>query len=316
MGAMYSIRDYCDMYLMYGQCNGNALRTAREYARRYPSRRPPDCNVIRRLDDRLRNTGSVLPTANLHDTERPRSGLKVAQADAILQRVEETPEVSTRALAREMTSGTVHRILRSERLHPFRYTTVQGLKPDDFQKGMAFCEWLLQQQNTDNGFIAHILWTDESCFTRDGVFNHHNSHMWSQLSGQSYLVFLNEVLTEFLDDIPLATIQGLWFQHNGAPAHFCVPVRGWLDMEYPGRWIGRGGPVLWPPRSPDLTPLDFFLWGHLKELVYRDIVTTQMDLVARLHAACTSVDPAMLQRVMTAIPRRAQACPRHAWRTL
>ncbi|GBL73684.1 hypothetical protein AVEN_230680-1 [Araneus ventricosus] len=245
---MYSVRDYCDMYLMYGRCNGNALRTAREYARRYPSRRPPDVNVIRRLDDRLRNTGSVLPTANLHDTGRPRSGLTVAQADAILQRVEETPEVSTRALAREMTSSksTVHRLLLFERLHPFRYTTVQGLKPDDFQKRVAFCEWLLQQQNTDNGFIAHILWTDESCFTRDGVFNHHNSHMWSQvnphairpqkhqerwslnvwagilgdrllgpyllperLSGQSYLVFLNEVLTEFLDDIPLAAIQGL-----------------------------------------------------------------------------------------------------------
>ncbi|GBM94737.1 hypothetical protein AVEN_45887-1 [Araneus ventricosus] len=294
MVAMYSVRDYCDMYLMYDRCNGNALRTAREYARRNPSRRPPDGNVIRRLDDRLRNTGSVLPTANLHDTERPRSGLTVAQADAILQRVEETPE---------------------------------------------------QQQSTDNGFIAHILWTDESRFTRDGVFNHHNSHVWSQvnphairpqkhqerwslnvwagilgdrllgpyllperLSGQSHLVFLNEVLTEFLDDIPLAAIQGLWFQHDGAPEHFCAPVRAWLDMEYPGSWIGRGGPVLRPPRSPYLTPLDFFLWGHLKELVYRDVVTTQMDFVARLHAACTSVDPAMLQRVMTAIPRRAQAC--------
>ncbi|GBM52120.1 hypothetical protein AVEN_29805-1 [Araneus ventricosus] len=54
-------------------------------------------------------------------------------------------------------------------------------------------------------------------------------------------MFLNEVLTEFLDDIPLAAIQGLWFEHDGAPAHFCAPVRGWLDMEYPGRWIGRGG---------------------------------------------------------------------------
>ncbi|GBN57358.1 hypothetical protein AVEN_151177-1 [Araneus ventricosus] len=53
-------------------------------------------------------------------------------------------------------------------------------------------------------------------------------------------MFLNEVLTEFLDDIPLAAIQGLWFQHDGAPAHFCAPVRGWLDMEYPGRWIGQG----------------------------------------------------------------------------
>ncbi|KFM68287.1 hypothetical protein X975_24767, partial [Stegodyphus mimosarum] len=276
---------------MYGRCNGNALRTAREYARRYPCRCSPHVNVIRRLDNRPRNTGSVLPTANLHDTGRPRRGLTVAQADAILQRVEETPEVSIHTLAREMTSSksTVHRLVRSERLHTFRYTTVEGLKPDDFQKRVAFCEWLLQQQNTDNGFIAHILWTDESCFTRDGVFNHHNSHMWSQvnairpqkhqehlslsvwpgrledrllrpyllperLSGQSYLVFLNEVLTEFFHDIPLAAIQGLWFQHDGAPAHFCAPVRGWLDMKYPGRWIGRGSPVLWPPRLPDLTP--------------------------------------------------------------
>ncbi|GFS47054.1 DUF4817 domain-containing protein [Trichonephila inaurata madagascariensis] len=56
---MYSVRDYYDMYLMYGRSNGNALRTAREYARRYPSRRPPDANVILRLDDRLRNTRRV-----------------------------------------------------------------------------------------------------------------------------------------------------------------------------------------------------------------------------------------------------------------
>ncbi|GFQ76852.1 DUF4817 domain-containing protein [Trichonephila clavata] len=108
----------------------------------------------------------------------------VAQVVAILQRVEETRDVSTRALAREMTStkSTVHRLLRSERLYPFRYTTVQGLKPDDCQKRVAFCEGLLQQQNTDNDFIAHILWNEEACFTRDGVFNHHSSHMRSQVN--------------------------------------------------------------------------------------------------------------------------------------
>ncbi|GFQ67092.1 uncharacterized protein TNCT_406561 [Trichonephila clavata] len=88
--------------------------------------RPTDVIVIRRLDNRLRNMGSVWPTANLHDTGIPRSGLTVAQAYAILHRVEETLEVSTRVLVREMTStkSTVHRLLRSERLYPFRYTTV------------------------------------------------------------------------------------------------------------------------------------------------------------------------------------------------
>ena len=35
------------------------------------------------------------------------------------------------------------------------------------------------------------------------------------------------------------------------------------------RWIGRGGTINWPPRSPDLTPLDFCLWGLMKSEVYR-----------------------------------------------
>ncbi|GFW47015.1 hypothetical protein TNCV_3486271 [Trichonephila clavipes] len=34
--------------------------------------------------------------------------------------------------------------------------------------------------------------------------------------------------------------------------------------------ISRFGPVNWPPRSCDLTPLDYFLWGYLKALVYAD----------------------------------------------
>ena len=38
-----------------------------------------------------------------------------------------------------------------------------------------------------------------------------------------------------------------------------------LDREMPGRWLGSGGPTLWPPRSPDLIPLDFFLCGYVKK---------------------------------------------------
>jgi hypothetical protein len=30
-------------------------------------------------------------------------------------------------------------------------------------------------------------------------------------------------------------------------------------------WFGRGGKIAWPPRSPDLTPLDFSVWGYIKE---------------------------------------------------
>jgi hypothetical protein len=39
--------------------------------------------------------------------------------------------------------------------------------------------------------------------------------------------------------------------------HYGEDVQQWLNATNPGRWIGRGGPIAWPPRSPDLTPMDF-----------------------------------------------------------
>ena len=49
------------------------------------------------------------------------------------------------------------------------------------------------------------------------------------------------------------------FQLDGAPPHWGLNVRAALDAEFPGRWIGQGGPMTWPPRSPDVTPVRFFL---------------------------------------------------------
>ena len=42
-----------------------------------------------------------------------------------------------------------------------------------------------------------------------------------------------------------------------------------------GRWIGRAGPISWPERSPDMTPLDFYFWGHLKSVVYETTVPSE-----------------------------------------
>jgi hypothetical protein len=46
-----------------------------------------------------------------------------------------------------------------------------------------------------------------------------------------------------------------------APPYFCHHVRNHLDRD--GWEMDRQGPVPWPPTSPYLTPLDFFLWGYV-----------------------------------------------------
>ncbi|GFV47961.1 uncharacterized protein TNCV_1994451 [Trichonephila clavipes] len=75
-----------------------------------------------------------------------------------------------------------------------------------------------------------------------------------------------------LQSVPDSIKARMWFQHDGAPPHFSVDVRSALDTAYLGRWIGRGGPVNWPASSPDLSCLDFFLWGHMKSLIYTCLV--------------------------------------------
>lgn len=59
----------------------------------------------------------------------------------------------------------------------------------------------------------------------------------------------------------------IYFQ-DGAPVHYAQTVRTHLDEKFDGRVIGRRGTIEWPPRSPDLSPSDFFLWVYVKDRVY------------------------------------------------
>ena len=94
------------------------------------------------------------------------------------------------------------------------------------------------------------------------------------------------------------------FQQDGALPHWGLIVRAALDAHFLGRWIGRDGPIAWPPHSPDITPLDFFLWGYVKDIVFRTKVTGLQDLKTRIQAAVATVTPDMLARTWQEIDYR------------
>ncbi|GBM07586.1 hypothetical protein AVEN_230023-1 [Araneus ventricosus] len=73
-------------------------------------------------------------------------------------------------------------------------------------------------------------------------------------------------------------LRNVWFQHDGAPSHKTSSVKQYLVVEFGEQIIGYGGFQEWPPRSPDLTPMDFFLWGNLKQQVYAARPPTLQDL--------------------------------------
>jgi hypothetical protein len=98
--------------------------------------------------------------------------------------------------------------------------------------------------------------------------------------------------------------------HDGGPAHFSSDVEDVLNNIYHDGWIGRGGPIAWPPRSPDLNPLDFYLWGHLNVLVYEAPVDNEKAIHHRTVDACQTIRnyPGIFGRIRRSMMRRVGAC--------
>jgi hypothetical protein len=121
---------------------------------------------------RAQETGKVLPNRN-EIGGGARTGRTLANEEAI-QYVEEDGTRSIREIAQEVdiSSRSVHRVLNENRLHPFHYTRVQHLEPEDYPARRNFCVWLLNKAAEDKNFISRILFSDESSFGRQGCFNH------------------------------------------------------------------------------------------------------------------------------------------------
>ncbi|GFW17961.1 DUF4817 domain-containing protein [Trichonephila clavipes] len=88
----------------------------------------------------------------------------------------------------------------------------------------------------------------------------------------------------------------LWFQQNGATCHTARATIDLLKDTFGDRRISRFGPVNWPPRSCDLTPLDYFLWGHVKSLVYADKPQTLDHLEDNIRRVIADIRPQMLEK--------------------
>ena len=65
-------------------------------------------------------------------------------------------------------------------------------------------------------------------------------------------------------------IGNIWFQQDVARCHIAEATLNDLHPVFEIRIISRRADVVWPPRSCDLTPLDYYLWGAVKDKCYAD----------------------------------------------
>lgn len=130
------------------------------------------------------------------------------------------------------------------------------------------------------------------------------------VSGATY----EELLIDYV--LPELHIKGfdsanVIYMHDGAPAHRTRDVREVLDQNFLG-WIGQGDgqekTLDWPARSPDLNPLDFYLWGYLQHRVHRNEHAAIEGLKRSVIEESEEILEETLERVKANLVKRLRKC--------
>ncbi|GBN55373.1 hypothetical protein AVEN_218176-1 [Araneus ventricosus] len=255
---------------MYGLANGNALEAERLYRQRFPRRHLPERKMFERLHRCLCETGSFVN--GMHATGRGRSVRTPQVVEDILQKVEDRPDISKREISRAVNvlHSIVRRVLRDD---PTMY---RKCKPSYLQIMRNVSS--LQQLAAQPDFSAHVLFTDESTFTREDISKTYNIHVWA--SSNPYGTRPHAYQKRFSVNVSAGILgiarvtstccsrQTSTYVVPARPPHFSLDVRSALDAKFTPRCIGRGGPTHCTALSPDLSSLDIFLWAHSKSLVW------------------------------------------------
>lgn len=297
---------------------------------------------ITRLVERFEHTGSV---HDMPKTGRP--SLQEDRAPLVKTAMEQVQSEHSHGVASSSQVADVsgvprtscYRILRQFlNLYPYRLQTSQKLSEADKNSRIDFANLIL------NGGIdlESIIWSDESYFSIAGQVYRHNSIIWGTekpkktyeidmhspkicvwfaysaklrltpfffpdtVTGENYAAMLKEhVIPELRRRRLLGKVV---FQQDGAPPHFSKVARETISSVFPDhKVIARGYPQNWPAYSPDLSPLDYYLWSIVKSRVYHNWRANSLgELKERIQSVITDIDQEELQRSVANLPHRLQ----------
>lgn len=335
-----------DMIVCFIQSGENADAASNLYHERYPERRQPFRDIFPRLRRNLINCGQfVKKRPERYAANRDRELEEVV----VLAAVENNPSTSTRQLkdATGISRTTAMRVLKKNKFKPYRDRKVHHLQPGDFERRIGFCHWFLEKCNHVRDFPLKCIWTDEAYVSSAGIYNRYNSYTWAQqnphavveqrnqgrfgfsvwagifrgriigphiyngtLTSETYVQILRQHIEPLVDDLPLEERRIVFYQHDGAPPHNAAIARDFLATNFGNNWIANQGPSRWPPRSPDLTPMDFYLWGRLKDIIYKLPKNSRLELEAAVMQGFASLTPIEIINSVRHVQKACRLCIR------
>ncbi|GFT48142.1 DUF4817 domain-containing protein [Trichonephila clavipes] len=132
-----------------------------------------------------------------------------------------------------------------------------------------------------------------------------NGWITETVNAQRYLTLLRETVVPCL--IQRGQISNVTFMQDGATSHTANPVKAFLIQTFgEDRIVSRRCRYPWPPRSPDLTPADFWLWGYLKSRVYLSGPSNLSELKDAIRREVSSIHPDMLHSAVAGFVTRLE----------
>ena len=184
--------------------------------------------------------------------------------------------------------------------------------------------------------LDQVIFTDEARFHLSGYVNSQNYRTWRTENPHNYtetplhpqkigvwcaisrrriigpLFFETSINAEAYQELIqqfIALLQvderNCWFQQDSATAHTAASTMVILHEFFGENLISKG---LWPPRSPDLTSPDFFLWSYLKDTVYRSNPRDLKQLKMNITRAIEEVNEGTLRTVAWNMAKRVDKC--------
>jgi hypothetical protein len=230
-------------------------------------------------------------------------------------------------------------------LHPYKEQARQELLPIHKSKRLAACKEF--QRRFSNNRHRLILFSDEKWFVAEQAHNRQNDRVWATeappietlVVGRAQapkkvmvwaavgygmkpdIFFMEEGRTmdqRYYRRQVLRRTLRRWaqehfgngeewiFQQDGAPSHTATRTQEWCQRNVPD-FITK---TQWPPRSPDLNPLDYSIWSILETALGARHFSTIEELKEAVREAWEALDQSLINRIVNSFPDRVRDCIR------
>jgi len=300
----------------------------------FKNKKAPNHSTIKNIVSNFKKTGSVAHVAPKPKNSPPK---REAAKTELEKMVADFPSLSIRKAASAVgVSPTLVYKIYTDDLHlsAYKFHQWHKLEDKDYEKRVEFAKWFLKLPASA---LSYMIFSDEAYFYLTLPVNKQNNRTWSEsnpLTGIEQPLYdkkilawcaisVNRVFGPFFFEgnvnqsnylemlkkffwprlLKTAEYEKYRFQQDGAKPHTAASVQTWLTSKFGRNFIDKDS---WPPRSPDLNPCDFYLWGYLKSRVYKPLPKTLEDLKVNIEREIQNIPKDALKSTFLNFKKRCE----------